>query len=103
MALFKIVPREAWEGRDGVVPWSQTDRADGFVHLSGADQVRGTAEKWFAGRTDLLVVEIDPELLTPSTLRWEPSRGGQLFPHVYGDIPLEAVIGVETLRIDERP
>lgn len=101
--LYKILRREAWEGREDSVPWSDTDRADGFVHLSGPDQVRATVKKWFSGQTELTVLEIDANRLAPETLRWEPSRGGQLFPHVYGHIPLEAVVRAEPLRLDALP
>ena len=67
------------------------DRADGFVHLSAAHQVEETARRHFADRDDLLLVEVLSERLDSDTLRWEESRGGDLFPHVYGDIPLTAV------------
>lgn len=89
--LYKILDRAAWAGAEGVVPWAPVDHADGFVHLSAAHQVRETAARHFAGRDDLILVEILPARLTPGTLRWEPSRGGDLFPHVYGDIPAAAV------------
>jgi uncharacterized protein (DUF952 family) len=90
-ALFKILDREAWERSEAVVQWAPVDRADGFVHLSAAHQVRETAARHFAGRSDLVLVEILPDRLAPGTLRWEPSRGGDLFPHVYGDVPIAAV------------
>lgn len=89
--LFKILSHDAWAGADAVIPWADVDLADGFVHLSAAHQVRETAAKHFAGRDDLVLVEILPQALTPDTLRWEVSRGGDRFPHVYGDIPLRAV------------
>jgi uncharacterized protein (DUF952 family) len=89
--LFKILAREAWAGAGEVVPWAAVDRADGFVHLSAAHQVEETAARHFANRDDLVLLEIFPDRLGPGTLRWEPSRGGELFPHVYGDIPREAV------------
>ncbi len=90
-SLFKILDREAWAGAEGVVPWAPVDLADGFVHLSGAHQVEETAAKHFADRDDLVLVEILADRLAPGTLLWEVSRGGALFPHVYGDIPLTAV------------
>lgn len=93
-SVFKILSREAWREAEltGLLPWSAKDREDGFVHLSAADQVAETARKHFAGQTELVLVEIDAGRL--SGLRWEPSRGGALFPHVYGEVPLAAVVGV---------
>ncbi len=72
------------------MPWAPIDRADGYVHLSAESQVLATADRHFVGQTGLVLVEIDASRLTPGTLRWEPSRGGDLFPHVYGDIPPSA-------------
>ena len=64
------------------------DRRDGFIHFSTAAQVEETARRHFAGRTDLLLVAVDVDGLD---IRWEPSRGGELFPHLYGVLPLSAV------------
>ena len=89
--LFKILDATAWAEAGGRIPWAPIDIQDGFVHLSAAHQVRQTAAKHFADRDDLVLVEVLPAQLTPGTLRWEPSRGGDDFPHVYGDIPREAV------------
>lgn len=101
-ALFKILTASAWrEAQDrGHLPWSAKDRADGFVHLSAPDQVRETAERHFAGQVDLILVELEAAEL--SSLRWEPSRGGALFPHVYADVPLSAVSKVHAL-VDSVP
>ena len=93
--LYKITSHSAWEARKDIVPWAEIDRSDGFVHLSAAHQVRETAAKHFAGRTDLVLLGLDTAKL--EALRWEPSRGGDLFPHVYGDIPLSAVTTVDSL------
>jgi uncharacterized protein (DUF952 family) len=97
--LFKILPASRWAERDpGAVPPAPVDRADGFVHLSAAHQVRETARKHFRGRGEALVLlRIDPRRLPEGTLRWEPSRGGDLFPHVYGDVPEAAVVAVYPL------
>ena len=89
--LFKILDADVWPTDDGAIPWAPVDVADGFVHLSAAHQVRETAARHFADRDDLLLVEILPDALPAGTLRWETSRGGDDFPHVYGDIPAEAV------------
>ena len=66
------------------------DRKDGFIHLSAAHQVRATAEKHFANRADLLLVSILEKNLD-SSLKWEASRGGDLFPHIYGPLQLDAI------------
>lgn len=97
MPLFKILPAALWaeRHRQGRVPWAPIDVEDGFVHLSDAGQVRETARLHFAGQPDLVLVRVAARKLPD--LRWEPSRGGVPFPHVYGDIPLEAVLEVTTL------
>ncbi len=90
--IFKIYTALQWERRVslGHLPWAPVDEADGFVHLSALGQVLGTANRHFAGQTDLLLVEIDAGALLPGSLRWDVSRGGEDFPHVYGTMPLEA-------------
>ena len=95
--LYKILPRASWEQAADEVPWAPVDHADGFLHLSDASQVEATARKHFAGQSDLVRLAIDPDRLAPGTLRWEPSRGGALFPHVYGRVPREAVVEVRAL------
>ncbi len=67
------------------------DLADGHVHLSAADQVAETLAKHFAGQTNLSIAEVDLTALGDA-VRWEPSRGGALFPHVYGELPWSAVV-----------
>ena len=69
---------------------SAEDRADGFIHFSTASQVRDSARKHRKGEPDLLLLEVDAERLGPA-LRWEPARGGEMFPHLYGPLPLAAV------------
>ena len=89
--MFKIYTAEQWGSRSGgVLPWAPVDRGDGFVHLSALSQVVETADKHFAGQSGLVLVEIDAGALPEGALRWERSRGGALFPHVYGDIPASA-------------
>ena len=96
--IFKIVEREAWHDarRDGIFRGSAHDLRDGFIHFSAAHQVRGTAAKHFKGVVDLLLVAIDDAALG-SALVWEPARGGELFPHLYG--PLAAVRRVAALPL----
>ncbi|MEO0326111.1 MAG: DUF952 domain-containing protein [Myxococcota bacterium] len=92
--LFKILARSAWEARGATLPPAPVDEADGFLHLSALHQVRETAEKHFADATELVLVRLEGPI---PDLRWEPSRGGDLFPHVYGDVPLTAVTAVTEL------
>ena len=85
MVVYKIVATEEWAEAEaaGVFAGAAVDRADGFIHFSTAEQAPETAAKWFAGRDDLTLAAIDAEALGKD-LRWEPSRGGALFPHLYG-------------------
>lgn len=84
--------RALWAQRSSSMPRAPVDVSDGYVHLSAAGQVAETAAKHFAGQTDLLLLDVDEAKLAPGTLRWEPSRGGALFPHVYGEVPVAAVV-----------
>lgn len=90
--VYKLLLAAEWEKMkaDGRFDGSSVDKVDGFVHLSGRDQVEETAARHFSGVRDLILLEVDPSRLEPPP-RWEPSRGGRLFPHLYGPIPLEAV------------
>jgi uncharacterized protein (DUF952 family) len=95
---FKILTAAEWARfqADGRFEGSPVDRADGFIHLSAADQVEGTLERHFAGRDGLVLAEVDLGALG-ETVRWEESRGGALFPHVYGILPLSAVGGTKPI------
>lgn len=98
--IYKLVPTAAWRQAEllGRFTGSPVDLADGFIHLSTAVQVRETAAKHFAGEGDLLLVAVAAADVE-SQLRWEPSRGGALFPHVYGDLLLSAVRMVTPLPL----
>ena len=98
--IYKICPRALWREaeRDGVFRGAPVDRADGYIHFSTAEQVRETAARHFAGQSDLLLVAVDAAALGPA-LRWEPSRGGPRFPHLYGTLALDAVRRVEDLPL----
>jgi uncharacterized protein (DUF952 family) len=93
MVIYKIVPTEEWAEAEaaGVFAGASVDRADGFIHFSTAEQAAATAAKWCAGRDDLTLAAIDAEALG-GNLRWEPSRGGALFPHLYAVLPMSAVV-----------
>lgn len=99
--IYKICAAEEWRRAeaDGAYSGSELDRRDGFIHFSDADQVRRTAQLHFAGRTDLVLITVDADRLDPPPV-WEPSRGGALFPHLYGPLPLMAVIEVRPLDVD---
>jgi uncharacterized protein (DUF952 family) len=86
--VYKIVDSPQWEAIQSGSPWSgaPVDHADGFMHFSASDQVQGTLEKHFAGLTGLRVLEIPIDRLDADALRWEVSRNGDLFPHLYGTI-----------------
>ena len=98
--IYKICPAPAWREaeRRGVFQGSADDRRDGFIHFSTAAQVPGTAAKHFAGQAGLLLIAVDG-LALGDALRWEPSRGGELFPHLYGELGLGAVTGIAELRL----
>ena len=91
--IFKIVARPEWQAARpaGAYHGAAIDLADGFIHFSTADQVEETAARHFAGQNDLILVAVDPEKLGDN-LKYEPSRGGALFPHLYGFLPFSAVL-----------
>jgi uncharacterized protein (DUF952 family) len=97
--IYKICPASAWREaeRQGAFRGSADDRRDGFIHFSAASQVEGTARKHFAGQTGLFLIAIDADALGDA-LRWEASRGGELFPHLYGDLDLSHVTAVMDMR-----
>jgi uncharacterized protein (DUF952 family) len=86
--------------RDGTFAGAPVDVADGYIHLSTADQLTATVDKHFAGRSDLHVAAVDLGSFGES-LKWEESRGGELFPHLYGPLLLETVIAYGPLERDE--
>ncbi len=90
--IYHMCRREEWQAarESGEYPGSSQDQADGFIHFSTAVQVVESAAKHRAGQADLLLIEVDAACLGDS-LRWEPSGGGRLFPHVYGGLALACV------------
>lgn len=86
--------------RDGVFAGAPVDLADGYIHLSTQAQLTETVDKHFAGQSDLWVAAVDLDALD-DVVKWEPSRGGQLFPHIYGSLPLSAVIAYGALSRDD--
>lgn len=102
MTIYKLVPEELWCAAEaaGVFTGSPVDVRDGFIHFSTEAQLPGTAAKHFAGQTHVLLVTVDAGRLD---IRWEPSRGGDLFPHLYGSMPLTAVLAVEPFDAPPAP
>lgn len=93
MTIYKIFRRPEWAelAEAGVTNGAPVDLADGYIHFSTAETLRATAEKWFAADSDLILCAID-ETRLGEALRWEPARGGTLFPHLYRPLALAEVI-----------
>ena len=100
--IYKIVPAALWRAAEaaGTFAGAPVDVADGFIHFSVADQLAETVARHFAGQRDLLLVAINPAKLGDA-LRWEPSRGGALFPHLYVALPVAAVLWIKPLPLGE--
>lgn len=98
--IYKICPRALWREAEaaGVFAGAPIDRRDGFIHFSTAAQAAETASRHFAGQDDLLLVAVAADALGDG-LRYEPSRGGDLFPHLYGPLSLDAVRSVNALPL----
>lgn len=98
--IYKIVPRELWqEARSAsLFKGAPVDLKDGYIHFSTAVQAVETARLHFAGQADLLLVAVDATLFGEA-LKWEASRGGDLFPHLYADLPLDAVLWEKPLPL----
>jgi uncharacterized protein (DUF952 family) len=98
--IYKLCQAALWREAEptGVFTGSPIDRADGYIHFSTAAQVVETAALYFRGESDLLLVAVDGARLGPA-IRYEASRGGALFPHLYAALPLAAVLWVRPLPI----
>jgi uncharacterized protein (DUF952 family) len=90
---YKILTADQWAQfqADGIFHGAPIDIADGYIHMSTADQLSETLSKHFTGQDNLTIATIDLTALGPE-LKWEPSRGGALFPHLYAPLPMAAVI-----------
>jgi len=99
--IFKICRTAEWAEavRDGVFRGSPVDLRDGYIHFSTVAQVAETAARHFAAQSDLVLVAVDVAALGDK-LRWEPSRGGALFPHLYGDLPARTALWAKPLPLD---
>jgi uncharacterized protein (DUF952 family) len=100
---YKILTKDQYDQlkTDGTFKGAPVDLQDGYIHMSTREQAAETAAKHFAGQDNLVMLMID---LAPfgEAVKWEESRGGALFPHLYADLPLSAVAGKVVLRLDEQ-
>ena len=100
MLIYKIFRRPEWEAlnTDGETEGAPVDLADGFIHFSTAEQAAETAAKHFAGAEGLILAAIEADSLGEA-LKWEPSRGGALFPHLYAPLPTSHVLWEKPLEM----
>ena len=98
--IYKILPRALWEDAKakGRLDGAPVDLADGFIHFSTAAQVAASAAKHRAGKTGLVLLSVDPALLGDA-LKWEQARGGDLFPHLHGPLPVSVVSAADDLPL----
>jgi len=98
--IYKICPAAQWRAAEaaGCFKGSAVDLADGYIHFSTAAQVHETAAKHFRGLADLVLIAVETEGLG-AALKWEPSRGGDLFPHLYADLPADAALWCRPLLL----
>jgi uncharacterized protein (DUF952 family) len=98
--IYKICESALWREAEGagLFRGAPVDARDGFIHFSTAAQVRETAARHFAGAADLMLIAVDPAALG-GALKWEVSRGGDLFPHLYAPLPLTAVLWTKPLPL----
>lgn len=109
---FKLVDASEWAAAraQGLYTGSAVDRTDGYIHMSTASQLAETARRHYAGRGNLLLLTVPLEGLGDA-LRWEPSRGGELFPHLYAPLAVSTVTAVRacsvapdgTMRVEDEP
>jgi len=99
--IFKICPRAEWElaAKAGTYSGSAKDRADGFLHFSTAEQLAGTLARYYADANDLVLVAVNTNALG-ADLKFEPSRDGALFPHLYAALPASTIVWVEAIKRD---
>lgn len=95
MHIYKVVTAAQWRDAEarGVFEGAPVDIRDGYIHFSTADQLDETLSRHFAGQRDLLIITFESETFGDA-LKWEPSRGGQLFPHLYAPLPVSAALAM---------
>ena len=101
--IYKLLTRPEWLAASdaGVFTGSPVDLADGFIHFSTAAQAPETGRKYFSGVEGLVAVAFEAETLGDG-LKWEPSRGGDLFPHLYGPLPTALAVEAMPVELDEQ-
>ncbi|WP_406701448.1 DUF952 domain-containing protein [Sphingomonas caeni] len=101
IVAYKILTKQQMDvlEHEGVFTGAPIDLQDGYIHLSTAEQAAETLEKHFAGQSDLWIAAVDLEALGDA-VKWEPSRGGQLFPHIYAPLPLSVVIAYSEVHYE---
>lgn len=99
--IYKVCDRESWAEarRHGVYSGAPVDHEDGYIHFSTAAQLAETLARHFAGREGLVLLGV-PVVRLGDALQWEPSRGGDLFPHLYAELPVSAVVSEHPLALD---
>ena len=100
--VYKVATQNAWDAacRIGAFAGSGDDVRDGFIHLSEPRQLAGTLAKHFRGQSDLVLITLEADALGDG-LKWEPSRDGDLFPHLYAALPVAAAREVRALKLDD--
>jgi len=100
MHIYKIFRAPEWAAMQagGETLGAPVDLADGYVHFSTKDQVKETVTKWFAGEEGLHILACDSDAMAPH-IKWEPSRGGALFPHLYRALRMEDILWVKSLPL----
>ncbi len=100
--IYKICAQPEWDAalKDGLYRGSAVDHEDGFIHFSTSSQAEETARKYFKHQDNLVLVEVDLQK-SPLPIRWEPSRGGDLFPHLYENLSTTCASRTWALRLDE--
>lgn len=100
--IFKIAPKALWQTAEetGIFAGAPIDLADGYIHFSSLETVKETAALYFSGQTDLLLIAVDPNDFPTEQMKWEASRGGALFPHLYGEFPVSKAQWVKPLPLD---
>ena len=98
--IYKILPRSEWDTARaaGAFAGSAVDLADGFIHFSGHDTAQRTAELYFKGQADLMLLIVEADDLGEA-LKWEASRGGVLFPHLFRDLKMDEVLAERALAL----
>ena len=102
--IYKLLSKSDWEQAlaAGVLHGTDQDRADGYIHFSSAQQLQATARRWFAGHKDLVVLEVEDHTLG-SALKWEVSRDGAPFPHLFASLTLQSVLSARAFTPEPEP